>query len=80
MVKTQKLMGLTAVVSPKDDGKASHIYIAIKTSSHNIGVASATLGGRYTPEQALRAFSHDRHRFTPIENGMTLARALKLIG
>lgn len=74
-----KLMGLTAVVSHKEKGKASHIYIGIKTSSHNIGVAHATLGGKYTEEQALKAFARERPRFTMIPEGEAMAKALKLI-
>lgn len=72
---------LHAIVTPKRNGKkieATHVYVVIKGPTHNIGVASATLGGNWNSQQGLNEFMKNRKRFTLIDDGMKLAHLMQL--
>jgi hypothetical protein len=79
-MKTCKLIGLVAVITyvtekrgRRDVVVGSNVFIALKTSDGNKGVASARLGGNYNQEQALKEFTKNKKRFQLIEPGHTLA-------
>ena len=80
---TVKITGLNAIVSHKrgDKGKvvASHLMIVLPGIAGNIGVAHLVVGGKWTEENALKEFKNQRQRFTLIEKGFDMAKAMKLV-
>lgn len=83
-----KIAGLNAVVTHKKGDKshnknkvvASHLMITLPgLNGANIGVAHVVVGGKWTEENALKEFKNQRQRFTLIDNGLNMAKAMNLI-
>lgn len=78
-----KISGLNAVVTHKRNEKkkivASNVCIVLPGLNGNIGVAFATIGGNYNAEQALSEFKRNQKRFTLMNNGFNMAKAMKLV-
>ena len=82
---SNKILGLTTVITFKKELKgrkevivASHVYVALKTEKGNIGVASATFGGKWDEKYTLLEFKKNPNRFKLIEEGYNIAKAAKL--